>query len=340
MARVIGFDAPTAPPDGGASKKPARLERTFNVEVITPVVGGGVEAGAFDPDFPVRGTSVRGNLRFWWRATRGAKYNTTEELYAAESEIWGSTEKASPTKIIIQLPDKAPEKISFGNIRNAYGFGDGRNSSAAYVLFPMIVRRDNIHQDLGKAGFSFKITFNFKLEYADDIACAFWAWINFGGIGSRTRRGCGALYCKDMAVYGSSVKSIKACFEYSAKSYGILKDTDRNTEWPILKNVLVRKTEASDALLAWQESAYVVKQLRQYIPKKDKNSQMHLGSSIATRPLVTIDDNNRKHFWSLFIFLPSYLKVFNEFKNVNRKQKAEMFIMEIKQNTYGYLEVL
>ena len=29
-----------------------------------------------------------------------------------------------------------------------------------------------------------------------------------------------------------------------------------------------------------------------------------------------------------------------EFKNVNRKQKAEMCIMEIKQNTYGYLEVL
>jgi CRISPR-associated protein Cmr1 len=34
---------------------------------------------------------------------------------------------------------------------------------------------------------------------APEVETALWAWANFGGIGSRTRRGCGALFCSTFA---------------------------------------------------------------------------------------------------------------------------------------------
>jgi CRISPR-associated protein Cmr1 len=37
-----------------------------------------------------------------------------------------------------------------------------------------------------------------------DVEAALWGWANFGGIGSRTRRGCGALFCPAFAPVNSS----------------------------------------------------------------------------------------------------------------------------------------
>jgi CRISPR type III-B/RAMP module RAMP protein Cmr1 len=36
--------------------------------------GGGVVAREVDETHPIRETSIRGQLQFWWRATAGAKY--------------------------------------------------------------------------------------------------------------------------------------------------------------------------------------------------------------------------------------------------------------------------
>ena len=48
-------------------------ERTY--KLITPLYGGGVEAGKTDSVTPIRGTEIRGQLRFWWRAMRGGQFN-------------------------------------------------------------------------------------------------------------------------------------------------------------------------------------------------------------------------------------------------------------------------
>ncbi|MBT9281101.1 MAG: type III-B CRISPR module RAMP protein Cmr1 [Hydrogenibacillus schlegelii] len=58
-------------------------------EVITPMFGGVVPRSP-DPITPVRGTAIRGQLRFWWRAVRGGKSNgDLARLYELEAEIWG-----------------------------------------------------------------------------------------------------------------------------------------------------------------------------------------------------------------------------------------------------------
>ena len=68
---------------------------TFHVErkyeLITPLFGGGVEAGKNDNITPISGKVIRGHLRFWWRATRGGQFNgDLEAMKAREAEIWGA----------------------------------------------------------------------------------------------------------------------------------------------------------------------------------------------------------------------------------------------------------
>ena len=44
-----------------------RHKQTYTIHVVTPMFGGGVEPGVNDPITPIRPTSIRGHLRFWWR---------------------------------------------------------------------------------------------------------------------------------------------------------------------------------------------------------------------------------------------------------------------------------
>lgn len=50
----------------------------LTVQLVTPMFGGGVVAREVDESHPIRETSIRGQLQFWWRATAGAKYDNSE----------------------------------------------------------------------------------------------------------------------------------------------------------------------------------------------------------------------------------------------------------------------
>src|SRR5208337_5447005 len=63
---------------------------------------GGVEPRMNDPSFPIRPTAIRGHLQFWWRATVGARYATREVLRDRQPAIWGSTERASRVRVLVE----------------------------------------------------------------------------------------------------------------------------------------------------------------------------------------------------------------------------------------------
>ena len=48
-------------------------ERTYTIKLITPMYGGRIVAGVVDEEMPVRVTSIRGHLRFWWRLFYGLR---------------------------------------------------------------------------------------------------------------------------------------------------------------------------------------------------------------------------------------------------------------------------
>lgn len=74
---------------------PGKVTWKADVELISPVYGGGTEPGKVDDDRPFRVPAIRGQLRFWWRATQGAALvrpgsrSDYGRLRACEAAIWG-----------------------------------------------------------------------------------------------------------------------------------------------------------------------------------------------------------------------------------------------------------
>jgi CRISPR-associated protein Cmr1 len=252
-----------APPAPNASvardryKERGKLcEKTFEIELITPLYGGGAEAGVNDPAFPIRPSSVRGQLRFWWRATRGARFDTAEKLFEEEKKIWGSTEKPSGTVVKVTAPEWAQSRNYIGPRDNNYEFQ--RFGPESYVLFPAAA--DTSRHNLVKEGLVFKAGISFKQQFETDILCAVWAWVNFGGIGARTRRGCGALFCKELSPEKATHDSIVQWWKRKVDDYGLQIGVER--EWPTLFQIFTGPVQPS-SLKAWQESIKPMKNFRQ-----------------------------------------------------------------------------
>ena len=94
-------------------------QHEYHIKLITPMFGGGVSTRVNDPSFPIRPTSIRGQLQFWWRATVGAQYATSTELRAAQSAVWGDTTQASRVQVRVELKGKPSDtKVCYKPVGN------------------------------------------------------------------------------------------------------------------------------------------------------------------------------------------------------------------------------
>ena len=201
------------------------VSRDYAIRLLTPLFGGGVEPGEPDPSLPIRGASIRGQLRFWWRATCG-RLLPVNKMWRREEEIFGSGDFPSPLEMEVSRVQgierlKASEAID-------------RDSPVRYALFPAIENGAGLLKD--------GLTFHLKLcwpsaaglqwmraaqnqrrdkfrhrplparirEITADIEAALWAWCRFGGLGERTRRGVGAIHIDPLPAQGTAKPSLQA----------------------------------------------------------------------------------------------------------------------------------
>lgn len=158
-----------------------------------------------------------------------------------ESKIWGSTE--SPGKVYISIPEQPGVKMRYSN--NDFEFG--RFGPENYALFSL---KQN-GNDIARENFAFTLNIRYPDEYHDDVRLALSAWIYFGGIGARTRRGCGSLSCDgDIMTLGE-----------------IMKNAPHITLW---------RKRANDSLSAW---SYAVKKYRDYRQKRNPGQGNRPGRS-------------------------------------------------------------
>jgi CRISPR-associated protein Cmr1 len=120
-----------------------RVRQVRRYKLITPLFGGGVEPNRADPITVVRGTEVRGQLRFWWRATRGGRSNgDLEKMRQTEEKIWGGAAakgKPGPSDVIISveiLNRGRPFQVRDNKGRMVRNLGDF-NSPYSYAAFPL-----------------------------------------------------------------------------------------------------------------------------------------------------------------------------------------------------------
>lgn len=222
-----------------------------------------MEAGHNDPVTLIRGPSIRGHLRFWWRATRGIQFMSVQDLKTAEGKIWGTSEAPSPVSIQIVMKNKGTsEECAFMPEDSKFPKFYPEFQPYAYVLFPF-AGNDKEGKDPSKAarGVVFQlIVRGDKSLLKNEVEPAMWAWLNFGGIGARPRRGCGALFCADFAPQGD----LKQWYVTSLNRYGIQPSSDARP-WPTLPdpNSILFNGTASSPERAWGQVIQIFKKFRQ-----------------------------------------------------------------------------
>ncbi|MEW6419049.1 MAG: type III-B CRISPR module RAMP protein Cmr1 [Nitrospirota bacterium] len=161
---------------------------SFEVETITPMF----LSGADQKEVELRAQSIRGQLRYWYRALLGGSGVTDiGELKKMESDLWGKEEKGS--KIAIILKDSECEKKDINTLRLG-----GGNLGMTYMLFSAKMNKRPYIQ----VGKSFKVELStLDKKRSDEIltlsSIAFWAMAMFGGLGTRSRRCSGSIIIKN-----------------------------------------------------------------------------------------------------------------------------------------------
>jgi len=179
---------------------PARRERSTRggptlcsipvaVEVVTPILGGGSQTRATDDVDVIRPATVRGHLRFWWRALRGHEFTRAEDLYNAESLLWGqaASDEGGRSAVEVRIELLHTAKIDDSDILE--------RTPGAYALWPARAEeRTNTPAALRrKPGTRFRLTLIAPKDREAEVRNVLRAWLLFGGYGSRTRRGLGSL---------------------------------------------------------------------------------------------------------------------------------------------------
>lgn len=279
---VRTFTMPTRPDD--ANPWGVYDTITAQIKVITPMFGGGVQVGEPDKATPISAKAIRGHLRFWWRATRGMLCQDVASLRKREAEIWGNTDNPSPvavevTRVMTQGYRHPPNFGLFGP--EAYAlFSAKQNESVLWkegidftlrLVFPkfdklkalrIAANRERYPRDKSKWVPDIE-------DIGADVQAALWAWVNFGGIGARTRRGCGALFCESandnsrqtLKLTPSEAEHLGDWLKQMWSEYALRTPVQCN--WPILQDFLYVGPKEEDAISAWSAAIKPMRDFRQ-----------------------------------------------------------------------------
>ena len=242
------------------------------VELLTPMFGGGVEPGEVDPVTPVSAKAIRGHLRHWWRIFCGdtlentTGLNPTELMFARETEIFGSSDIGSAFDVVIS------------DFKGLTIVNKAEYNRASYALF-------SDADTLCRPGLKFTVRIAWTKQFAartatllrnrsksnrtrqkqgrpalptpqpldllqEQLSIARWAWLNFGGVGGRTRRGLGVLRVTD-----------KGASHFSLEERGSFRHRLPND--PVSIEVLRGATTGGDAVEAWYRALELYRDFRQ-----------------------------------------------------------------------------
>ncbi len=245
-------------------KKPVEtIVREYRL--VTPLFGGGEKVNHPDTVNIIRASSIKGQLRFWWRAVRGWKANgDLKQLFKLEEKIWGGVSEAKQSsRVELEVVMINPQE--FDDIVH-----EDKKSVPRYAAFPLFQGEDANSEKALSKDLHFRLTIHiYPQPEADDdekarkesienikkeVDAALWAWKTFGGIGARTRRGFGAFESSPDEIYDKLNK-------YSH---------DDSKSWP--KDVPHLTTNSKIVILnkSWHKVIDLYQRFRQYRPDAKK----------------------------------------------------------------------
>lgn len=174
------------------------VKKTYACEVLTPLfLGGGESRGT--PE--LRAPSLRGAMRYWYRALLGSvNLSTLVSLHEVESELFGKAERggALATRLLAKEELKKQSYEKDRAIRTPQG--DFLPTGKDYLLWSMCstgkpnTPRFQPPRQYIEPGAKFEFTLSAKIDEAmlkmGEIA--FWLLANLGAVGARANRGAGS----------------------------------------------------------------------------------------------------------------------------------------------------
>jgi len=190
---------------------------TFQCKLLTPLFLTGAEKNI--PE--IRPSSIKGALRWWWRAMNGNL--SLDKLQEAEAEIFGSVDKKSPLVI----------RTSHPSIKD---FSTDTQTGIEYIHNDMAKKYLLFSQNKGMEGNEWNRAFRSEREFQvtltadesvlENAVAAFWLFAHLGGLGTRSRRGGGNF----MATISNGVSVVNGLdFEPAANEH-IEKYLERNIQ--------------------------------------------------------------------------------------------------------------
>lgn len=181
-------------------------KRVFHLELISPMAMGGAETRKRDTcaEWGLRPPSIKGIMRYWFRALAGGVMGTTVEnvkrLLEWEKAIFGSTERGSTFRI--RVADWESERGNFeGNTYATFAFRRAERGSGAEPgppaegFFPPGGVGIEIQYGSSFVTNGVALTNGPRVDFesVDFMVCAsLYCAVLLGGFGSRSRRGLGS----------------------------------------------------------------------------------------------------------------------------------------------------
>ncbi|HXF06620.1 MAG TPA: type III-B CRISPR module RAMP protein Cmr1 [Blastocatellia bacterium] len=173
---------------------------SVTLETVTPLFLSGNDQNAVE----LRAASIRGHLRYWYRALLGGLGVTRPDtLHELESQVFGKEERGSP--VLVRIKDirwaggriKQNSELDLGYDRAKR---ETRHPGMTYLLYStQLGGNERPYADVGTT-FTLELS-SFNKE-ADSVlklaACALWCWTLFAGFGTRARRGGGDVQVKEV----------------------------------------------------------------------------------------------------------------------------------------------
>ena len=189
-------------PDGIVLPKPSTrnrrgggLRESFDIHLktVTPILGGAARTRTCDEVDVVRVPTIRGHLRFWWRALHAHRFSSPDELYEEESRIWGRAgDGTSGGRSSVEIRVEVSQKSRIES--------QDPGAPGAYALWPARGTRQHGAAPRRQPGLEFKLFVSAPCADLEQVRDVVRLWVLFGGYGGRPRRGLGALtVCGDAA---------------------------------------------------------------------------------------------------------------------------------------------
>ncbi|OGR28518.1 MAG: type III-B CRISPR module RAMP protein Cmr1 [Desulfobacterales bacterium RIFOXYA12_FULL_46_15] len=197
-------------------------QREFEVEIVTPLFLGGSDPKKAELRVP----SIKGALRFWWRALYGS--DDLQDMKKQEGEIFGSTDKKASFSIQLKgIENICPARLNLPQGLRIPTQSRGRTfpiSIVEYLAYGLCeydrTQRKNVYtKEHLPVGTRFVLQLNiYNTSHENQIVDALKTLGNFGGAGSRSRNGFGCLKIDNLAISPKSDLKVKSFASFSKQT--------------------------------------------------------------------------------------------------------------------------